>query len=360
MFDGHGSEDQENQGNRGDQERWEQIRDRAQEAVRRASGQERGRGFGLLNNKPLLIGGGVVVLVAICLVLYLVLSAPSPQTANKGTTTQQAASGSAGSAVPPGAGTAARPAVTYPAQSSPNNNDVARSMAGAQTSDVQTEKMPARLARIGLSLALAALLGAVLAFRPRREGSPIRTQEAAQTQVLIGLLAAGLMLVAAGDVIVALTIVGAAIFIRVRTSALDSREGAVILVSAGTGLACGAGRWEVAILLGIFAFAVLWILESVRQDEESSRSVDLSIETRSVKETNEVLREVFDKNHIAGEFVRVDSSDPTGRTGIVHYAINVKPGTTLDRISDEIFSHDPDNVLSVNWQQRRWPSVAYR
>jgi uncharacterized membrane protein YhiD involved in acid resistance len=168
------------------------------------------------------------------------------------------------------------------------------------------------------------------------------------------------MLVAAGDLVIALTIIGAAILIRVRPSTLDSREGAVMLVSAGAGLACGAGRWEVAILLGVFAFAVLWILESVQQEVEPTRSVDLSIETRNVKETNEVLREVFDKNGISAEFVRVDTSDPTGRTGIVHYSISVKQGTTLDRISEEVFSQDPDNVLSVNWQQRRWPSVAYR
>jgi hypothetical protein len=216
------------------------------------------------------------------------------------------------------------------------------------------------LARIGLSLALAALIGAVLAFRPRREKSASRSQEAARNQVLIALLAAGLMLVAAGDIVVALTIVGAALLVRVQPSTLDSRERAVMLISAGAGLACGAGRWEVAILLGLFSFTVLWILESARQEDESTRSVDLSIETRNVKESNEVLREVFDKNHIGAEFVRIDTSDPTGRTGIVHYSISLKQGATLDRVSEEIFAQDPDNVLSVNWQQRRWPSVAYR
>jgi len=167
------------------------------------------------------------------------------------------------------------------------------------------------------------------------------------------------MLVGSADVAVALTIVGAAILIRVRPSAFDSRDGTVLLVSAAVGVACGAGRWDVAIILGGFAFAVLWVLEASQQ-EEPARSVDLSVETRSVKETNEVLREVFDKNHISAEFVRVDTSDPTGRTGIVHYAISINQATSLDSVSEDIFAEDPDNVLSVNWQQRRWPAVAYR
>jgi uncharacterized membrane protein YhiD involved in acid resistance len=167
------------------------------------------------------------------------------------------------------------------------------------------------------------------------------------------------MLIAAGDVVTAVTIVGAGLLIRMRPLAIDVREGTAMLVSVGVGLACGAGRWEVALILGGAAFAVLWALGS-SQREELLRVVDLSVETRSVKESNEVLREVFEKNHIAAEFLRIDSSDPTGRTGIVHYSINVKQATSLDAISEEIFSEDPDNVLSVNWQQRRWPAVAYR
>jgi len=352
MFDDHEPEDQ---GKPNDEERWEQVRERAQEAVRRASKQGQRSSYWLLKNRNLLIAGGVVAVVVLSLVLYLVLGAQSPQSA--GRTTPQAHDGSASQGAPSGAVVSGRSATGTAASGS--NTDAGRTLANTQNSDAQQERWPARLARIGLSLALAALLGAVLAFRPRKDTAGRRSPEAARAQILVALLASGLMLVAAGDVAIALTIIGAAVLIRMRPSALESRESIATLVSAGIGLACGAGRWEVALILGGFAFVVMWVLES-SQEEEVIRSVDLSVETRSIKETNEVLREVFDKNEVAAEFVRVDTSDPTGRTGIVHYSINVKQGKSLNSISEEIFSEDPDNVLSVNWQQRRWPAVAYR
>src|SRR5262249_40328040 len=166
-------------------------------------------------------------------------------------------------------------------------NEIARALGNEQNPDAQSEKWPARLARIGLSLAMAALLGAILAFRPRKNEAVSRPPEAARTQILIALLASALVLVAAGGIVFAPAIVGAAILIRIRPAAFDSREGAGILISAGIGLACGAGRWEVALILCGFAFAVLWVLDS-SPHEDLVRSIDLSVETRSVKETNEV------------------------------------------------------------------------
>jgi uncharacterized membrane protein YhiD involved in acid resistance len=341
-----------------DEERWSEVRHRAQEAVRKASKQGRGGPSGLLDNKPLLIGGGVVAVTIICLLLYLLLGGTASQSPNNATALSPTNASSQGTAASQSGTNTGRSSNPAPAGSG-QGNDVARALSAGQAAETQTERWPARLARIGLSLALAALLGAVLAFRPRRENAGPRHPEAIRSQVLIALLTSALMVVAAGDVAIALTIAGAALLIRVRPSAFEAREGTATLISAGIGLACGAARWDVALILGGFAFVVLWVLESSPQ-EDVARAVDLSVETRSVRETNEVLRDVFDKNHLSAEFVRVDSSDPTGRTGIVYYSINVRRSTSLDSVSEEIFAEDPDNILSVNWQQRRWPAVAYR
>src|SRR5262245_18833006 len=276
-----GGDESDDQGKGTDEERWEHVRERSQEAVRRASKQGERSSYGLLGNRPLLIAGGVVALAVISLVLYLWLGAQPPQSANK--TPAQPPNGSANPTAPQGSAIAGRPAATAPA-SSGSNSELSRTFTNA---DVEPERWPARLARIGLSLALAALLGAVLAFRPRKDNAVgRRSPEAARTQILIALLASSLMLVAAGDAAIALTIVAAALFIRMRPSALESRESTTMLISAAIGLACGAARWEVALILCGFAFVVLWVLESPQQ-EELVRSVDLSVETRSVKETNE-------------------------------------------------------------------------
>jgi len=343
---------------RPDEERWSEVRQRAQEAVRQASKRGRRRAYGLLDNRPLVIGGSVVALAIVCLLLYLLFAGSTSQSTNNSTTAIQLNPPASSGAPAQGSTNSSRTVNAPPAASAPGN-ELGRVLTAAPAADAPIERWPARLARIGLSLALAALLGAVLAFRPRGENAGPRHPDAIRSQVLIALLTSALMLVAAGDVAVALTIAGAALLIRARPSAFDSREGAATLVSAAIGLACGAARWDVALILAGFAFVVLWVLESSPQ-EDVIRSVDLSVETRSVRETNEVLRDVFDKNRLSAEFIRVDSSDPTGRTGIVYYSINVRRGISLDSVSEEIFAEDPDNVLSVNWQQRRWPAVAYR
>ena len=357
MFRDH-DHDIPDRNNKPDEERWSEVRHRAQEAVRQATKQDRRRAYGLLDNRPLIIGGGIVALTIICLLLYVLLSGNTPQATNNSTIVSQSNSPASTGAPQQGSTNTGRTVNTGPAAPGAGN-ELSRVLTAAPVADVPSERWPARLARIGLSLALAALLGAVLAFRPRGEHAGPRHPEAIRNQVLIALLTSALMLIAAGDVAVALTITGAAILIRIRPSGFDSREGAATLVAAAIGLACGAARWDVALILTGFAFVVLWVLESSPQDDVV-RSVDLSVETRSVRETNEVLRDVFDKNRLSAEFVRVDSSDPTGRTGIVYYSINVRRATSLDSISEEIFAEDPDNVLSVNWQQRRWPAVAYR
>ena len=51
------------------------------------------------------------------------------------------------------------------------------------------------------------------------------------------------------------------LLIPFRTAALDPKEAIVLLICGAVGIATGAGRWTIAIILGLFAFLMLWALE---------------------------------------------------------------------------------------------------
>ena len=73
---------------------------------------------------------------------------------------------------------------------------------------------------------------------------------------------------------------------RFRTNIRDPKEITVLLISLALGLATGVGRWELAVILTLFVFPLLWLLER-RESEEVFRTMELTVKTRNVEETEE-------------------------------------------------------------------------
>src|SRR5262245_30356387 len=78
------------------------------------------------------------------------------------------------------------------------------------------KEQTAPLLKAVISLPVAAVLGAVLAFRPRRRGTPARTPMVIHTQILLALVGAIVMLVVGSSLARAFGIVGAASLVRYR------------------------------------------------------------------------------------------------------------------------------------------------
>jgi uncharacterized membrane protein YhiD involved in acid resistance len=112
-----------------------------------------------------------------------------------------------------------------------------------------------------LRMALATLLGAVVAFRVWRRFMPFTSPpslQGAQTQTLIA-AAGALMVVVIGDNMArAFGLVGLGSFIRFRSGISDPRDAAVMFVMIGIGMACGLGLPVMA--LGGTAFVCVLLL----------------------------------------------------------------------------------------------------
>ena len=90
-----------------------------------------------------------------------------------------------------------------------------------------------------IRLPLAALLGTVLALRPRRRGTPERQPAVVQTQIILAVVGALIMLVVGASLARAFGIVGAANLIRYRSKIDDPKDAVVMLCALSVGLAVG-------------------------------------------------------------------------------------------------------------------------
>jgi uncharacterized membrane protein YhiD involved in acid resistance len=335
-----------------DQERRnDDVRSAARQAVHRASslGAEdwKSRLSGLSKNKVLGLGLILVGVVIVVLVGYLLLTRATdsaPQVASR-----------------PGSSAPAAPATSQSPQAEGKGESGLPGLFGTEnTSQQEKEPWPIAAARITLKLALGALLAALLAFRPRRDMPMFqRNPYVAQTQILLAVVAAALMMIVADNAARAFGIFAAASLVRFRTNIRDPKEITVLLISLGIGLASGVGKVEVAIILSLFSLMVLSLLEYY-EPEQIFRSMELTVVSRKIDETDEILREIFEKRNMISELRKVDREDPENPLGKIVYYVNVNGDLSTDKLSEEIFASDPDNIDSIQWDQKKTSSYVYR
>ncbi len=115
-------------------------------------------------------------------------------------------------------------------------------------------------------LPLAAALGSALAMRPRRAGTPPRKPAVVQTQVILAVMGALVLIVVGASLARAFGVVGIAGLIRYRAKVDDPKDASVMLAGLGVGLACGVGLLYLAAVATVFLLALLWVLESKEAD----------------------------------------------------------------------------------------------
>lgn len=234
---------------------------------------------------------------------------------------------------------------------------------GSDTATLSPESLAsweATSARIALRFALAAFLAAVLAFRPRRGVSVVRRNPyVAQTQILMAVVAGGMMMVVGDSAARAFGIFAAASLVRFRTNIRDPKETTVLLVCLGVGLAAGVGRWDMAIILTVFVMLSLSVLEYF-EPYQVFRSMEVSVQTRDVDKTNDLLKRIFTRHRFDYELRELNRQDPDEPMGKIVYLVNIDPAISTSKLSEEILSADPESIDSVEWDQKESKTYLYR
>ncbi|MGE4056029.1 MAG: MgtC/SapB family protein, partial [Vicinamibacterales bacterium] len=195
-----------------------------------------------------------------------------------------------------------------------------------------------------IRLPLAALLGTVLALRPRRRGTPDRQMSVVETQIILAVVGALVMLVVGASLARAFGIVGAANLIRYRAKVDDPKDAVVMLSALGVGLASGVGLYGLAILGTLFIGAALWTIEGF--EPAANKRFDLTIQIKDgVGELRPKIEGILRRFH-AGHEIRASSADG------LSYAINAPPELRVDRVSNAITELAPPDQIAVEWQQK--------
>jgi hypothetical protein len=225
---------------------------------------------------------------------------------------------------------------------------------------VQGDTWAETMGRISLRFLLAALLGAALAFRPRKRILAIkRNPYVSQTQILLAIVAAALMIVVGDNAARAFGIFAAVSLVRFRTNIRDPKEITVLLISLALGLASGVGRWDLAIVLALFSLIVLWLLEW-REPDLVFRSMELKVTTRNVVSTQKALRQVFKQHGFDKELRAIDREATEESPGNIVYSVDVSPSVSTDEISADILALDGQNVEGIEWDQKKSYSYLYQ
>jgi uncharacterized membrane protein YhiD involved in acid resistance len=216
------------------------------------------------------------------------------------------------------------------------------------------------MGRISLRFLLAAILGAALAFRPRKRILALkRNPYVSQTQILLAIVAAALMIIVGDNAARAFGIFAAVSLVRFRTNIRDPKEITVLLISLALGLASGVGRWDLAVVLALFSLIVLWILEW-REPEQVFRSMELKVTTKNVVSTQKTLRDVFKQHGFDKELRAVDREATEESPGSIVYSVDVSPTISTDEISADILAIDGQNVTGIEWDQKKSYSYLYQ
>ena len=226
-------------------------------------------------------------------------------------------------------------ATTAPATTSAPENPF-----GVVSDEVQTEVRHAVY-----RLPLAALLGAMLAVRPKRKGTPPRQPAVIQTQIILAVMAAVVMLVVGSNLARAFGVVGAAGLVRYRAKVEDNKDAGVMLSTLAVGLACGVGQYVIATFSAFFILLVLWVIESF--EPEGRKLFELKIK---MGDDTDGRRKEFDgilkKYHV--DFDLLTSSDEE-----VSYEVWVPLEMQKERLANAILKLDPEGHASVEWVEKK-------
>gem|GEM_PF-1170201 len=205
--------------------------------------------------------------------------------------------------------------------------------------NLQDEVMSA-LAR----LPLAALLGTALALRPRRRGTPVRQPAVVQTQIILAVVGALIMLVIGASLARAFGIVGAANLIRYRSKIDDPKDAVVMLCTLSVGLCAGVGLYGLAVIGTLFIGLALWVIESFEpQTRVFALTLKLGDDTKALRPKIEQVLERF----------KCDWELRGAAPDEVSYFITTPRELQTDRVSNALTALVPDGKGAVEWSEKK-------
>jgi len=195
-----------------------------------------------------------------------------------------------------------------------------------------------------VSLPFATALGAALAFRPRRRGTPPRSAPVIQTQIILSIVGTVVMLIVGSSLARAFGIVGVASLIRYRAKIDDPKDAVVMLACLTVGLASGVGLYGLAVFATLFMLAVLWIVESL--EPEQRKTFELKITAPDPSEVRADVEAILRRSGIKFELRSAGAKE-------LVYESSLPYSVRTDRIANAILLLKPGGETEVTWEEKK-------
>jgi len=232
-------------------------------------------------------------------------------------------------------------AQTLPTSATAQSAETPRSDS-AETPEIASQLHQLRHAVVRLPL--AALLACLLALRPRRKGTPKRQPPVIQTQIILAVVGAVVMLVVGSSLARAFGIVGAAGLVRYRAKIEDPKDAGVMLSTLAVGLAAGVGVYLLAFFATVFIMAVLWVIESF--EPKATQAFALKIKAKDPAAIKPAIDQLLARYRLKFELRGMSTEE-------LEYEVNLPLERKTDRISENISKVDPENITAVEWDQKK-------
>jgi uncharacterized membrane protein YhiD involved in acid resistance len=221
----------------------------------------------------------------------------------------------------------------------PQGNNLPELLEDTPNTDSQIERLTEAAGRLPIAAGLAALL----ALRPRRRGTPPRQPSVIQTQIILAVIGALVMLVVGSSLARAFGIVGAAGLVRYRAKVDNTKDAGVMLSTLTIGLAAGVGLWLLAIFGTLFIIVVLWAVESF--EPSPTRLFLLRVKTKDPTNLKGRIEQLLRRHHATYE-VRTVAQDE------LQFEVNWPFERQTDRVSEAILSLDAKDETEVEWEEK--------
>ena len=193
-------------------------------------------------------------------------------------------------------------------------------------------------------LPLAAALGTALALRPKLKGTPPRMPAVVQTQIILAIVGAIIMLVVGASLARAFGIVGVASLIRYRSKIDDPKDAVVMLSALSVGLASGVGLHALAVFSTAFLILMLGIIESF---EKGEKKFELTIKAGSqTDELRPKIESILSRFELPYE-LRASADEE------LCYELVVPFDVERDRVTNAIQRLDPKGQEAVDWSEKK-------
>lgn len=222
----------------------------------------------------------------------------------------------------------------------------AQGLPAATPEPIAVQSLAHDLAQAAARLPLAGLLGAMLALRPKRRGTPARSMPVIETQIILSIVGALIMLVVGASLARAFGIVGAANLIRYRAKIDDPKDAVVMLAALAVGLACGVGLYGLAAIGTVFVGAALWIIEGFEPEAHKSFDLTLKFDGEHAAALRPRAEAVLRRFHAKYE-LRVSADDA------VSFAVEAPASMSVDRVSEALTALEPDGGVTVEWDEKK-------